>query len=63
MSGPIITYVQHSNTAPQSELSALAAVYRIVLTAKKPGCLLDKTGPDDAKLRSTKGVSDVEQPR
>jgi hypothetical protein len=47
MSGPIITYVQHSNTAPQSELSALAAVYRIVLTAKQKGRLPDECGPDD----------------
>jgi hypothetical protein len=44
---PIITYAARSDAPPEAEISALAAVYRIVLGAKQKGRLPDKSGPDD----------------
>ena len=52
MSSPRITYAPRPDATPEAEVSALAAVYRIVLSAKKRGRLPDKSGPDDAKERS-----------
>jgi hypothetical protein len=49
-----ITYAVRPEATPETEISALANVYRFVLDchAKKRGRLLDKSGPDDAKERS-----------
>jgi hypothetical protein len=53
MSSPFVSYTPHPDATPETEISALAACYRIVLdSAKKRGRLLDKSGPDDAKERS-----------
>jgi len=53
MDKPSISYSARPDTTAESELSALANVYRLLLdSAKKRGRLLDKSGPDDAKERS-----------
>ena len=58
---PRITYRARNDATSEVEISSLAAVYRIVLNAKQRGRIHDENGADDAKLRSTKGVSDVDQ--
>jgi hypothetical protein len=46
MSNPRITYDQHSNSTPQTELSALANIYRLVVeSAKKKAA--PASGPSD----------------
>ena len=45
--GPPISYAPRPDATPEAEVSALAAVYRIVLSAKQKDRLLDKGGPDD----------------
>jgi hypothetical protein len=61
MSSSHITYTPHPNATPETELSALAAVYRFILfkssaskEAAHPG------GPEMARMRNAKGVSYVE---
>jgi len=49
---PRIVYRPRLDTSPQAEVSALAACYRIVLSANGRGRLPDKSGPDDKKERS-----------
>jgi hypothetical protein len=49
MNSPSITYAQRPDGTPETEISGLAAVYRIVLNAKQRDRLPDKSGPDDAK--------------
>ncbi len=50
MNEPAISYTARSDAAPETEASALANVYRLILdSAKKRGRLLDKSGPDDAR--------------
>ena len=53
MSSPRIAYTPRRDATPEAELSALAAVYRIVLSAKKRGRIPDESGPDDEKERSS----------
>ena len=53
MSNPRITYTSRSDTTAETELAALANVYRIILdSAKKRGRLLNKSGPEDPERRS-----------
>ena len=48
MSSARIVYSQRSDTAPETEASVLANVYRLALdSAKKRGRLPDECGPDD----------------
>jgi hypothetical protein len=61
MSEPRITYATRPDATHEAEIATLAAVYRIVLSAKTRGRLLDKSGPHDAILRNSKGVSHVNQ--
>ena len=49
---PRIVYRPRLDASPEAEVSALAACYRIVLSAKGRGRLPDKRGPDDEKERS-----------
>jgi hypothetical protein len=58
---PRITYRARDDATSEVEISSLAAVYRIVLNAKRRARIQDENGADDAKLRSTKGVRDVDQ--
>jgi hypothetical protein len=45
---PRIYYRARDDATPDTELSTLAACYRMILdSAKKRGRLLDKGGPDD----------------
>jgi hypothetical protein len=44
-----IIYLPRHDATPEAEASALANVYRLILSgAKKRGRLPDKSGPDDA---------------
>jgi hypothetical protein len=57
MSGPTITYVQHSNTTPQTELSVLVAIYRLAISsshAKKEAA--PESRPDDARKDQDAGT-------
>ena len=47
MGEPAVTYAQRPDATPEAEISALAAIYRIVLGAKQRDRILDKGGPDD----------------
>ncbi len=52
MDSPRITYAGPTNTTPETEISAVANVYKLVIdSARKRGRLPDKSGPDDAKGR------------
>jgi hypothetical protein len=54
---PSISYAQRPDATPQSELSALVAVYRTILESQsKGGRLPDKTGPDDARKDQDAGT-------
>jgi hypothetical protein len=44
-----IVYRCRADGTPESEISALAAVYRIVFNAEQRDRLPDKSGPDAAK--------------
>jgi hypothetical protein len=47
-----ISYTARSDTAPETETSALVNAYRLILdSAMKKGRLLDKGGPEDARER------------
>jgi len=52
MSGPRITYTAHSDTNVESELSALANVYRFVLDCHAKKEAAPESRPDDEKERS-----------
>jgi hypothetical protein len=45
MGSPRVTYAQHPGITPEAELSAIAAVYLIVLSTR--GRLPDESAPDD----------------
>ena len=59
---PHIIYTQRADTTAETEVNALAAVYRFILDchAKKMAAELDSCN-DAAKARNTEEVSDVEQ--
>jgi hypothetical protein len=50
---PGVAYAPRPDATPEAEISALAAVYRIVLSRKKEAVSPDKSGPDDEKERSS----------
>jgi hypothetical protein len=53
MSSPQITYTPRSDTTPEAEVSALAAVYRLVIDrAMQNAAGVSSTNGDDAKERS-----------
>ena len=53
MSSPQITYTPRSDTTPEAEVSALAAVYRLVIDrAMQNAASVSSTNGDDAKERS-----------
>jgi hypothetical protein len=53
MSSPQITYTPRSDTTPEAEVSALAAVYRLVIDrAMQNAAGVSSTNGDDAKKRS-----------
>lgn len=51
MTSPRVTYAARHDATAETEISAFANVYRLIL-AKKRGRLSDKNGPDDAAERS-----------
>ena len=58
MNSPHITYVPSGGDAnPQTELSALANIYRFVLERKEAAPRQSR--PDDATVRNTEEVRDV----
>jgi hypothetical protein len=59
MAEPPVVYVPRPDATPEAELTALVNIYRTVL--KKRGRLLDKSGPDDAKERSSSNDSSASQ--
>jgi hypothetical protein len=59
MNDPTITYVQHSNTTPQNELSVFAAAYRIILESQgKRDRHLDKDGPNDGTTTKERSANE-----
>jgi len=60
MSSARIAYSQHPDATPETELSALANVYRFVLdSAKKNAAGVSST--NGTRLRNTEEVSNVER--
>ena len=59
---PHLIYTQRADTTAETELNALAAVYRFILDchAKKVAAELDSCN-DAAIVRNTEGVSHVDQ--
>jgi hypothetical protein len=54
MNSPRITYAPRPDATPAGEVAALTSVYAFLLdSAKKRGCIPNKSGPDDAKVRSS----------
>jgi hypothetical protein len=52
MSNSHTVYRARNEATPEAEVSALAAVYRIVLSADQRGRIPDKNDPKDVKGRS-----------
>ena len=61
MSEPSIYYIARPEATPESELSTLAAIYRIVLSADEWGRLPDKSSPDDAERSLNDGARNIIQ--
>jgi hypothetical protein len=58
---PDITYTPRPDATAEAERNTLGAVYRVVLNAHRRGNLSNKSGPRDAIMQNTKGVSYVDQ--
>ena len=56
MSSPRITYTAHSDTNVESELSALANVYRFVLDCRAKQEAAPESRPDDARKDQDAGT-------
>lgn len=61
MSGPHVVYAQHSEVSTEAEFSTLAAVYRFIVDRHVNQDAAGMTCTKGAILRTTEGVSDVEQ--
>jgi hypothetical protein len=55
-SSPSIVYVPRTDATLEAEVSALAAVYQLVLSERTRGRLLDESGPDDARKDQDAGT-------